>query len=73
MSKINEFQIELKALLAKYNATISANVGEGSDTHGIYDEHILVYLSDEKGRDIKGEEYRIDDWFIDSFNVIEEE
>jgi len=73
MSKIDEFKAELKAVLVKYNATISACVGEGSDTHGIYDEHMIIYLSDNKGNSIEGEECRIDDWYVDGYNVEEEE
>ena len=38
-----EFLKEFKALLEKYNVTISFNVGSGSDTHGLYDEKMTVY------------------------------
>lgn len=34
------FQAELKALLEKYDAQIGFSCGEGSDTHGLYDEQI---------------------------------
>lgn len=40
---MNDFTIELRALLDKYNATISWDCGGFSDLHGIYDEHIIVY------------------------------
>lgn len=33
---------ELKALLEKYNITIGFSCGEGSDTHGIYDENMEI-------------------------------
>lgn len=39
------FKRELKALLEKYNASISFEVGPGSDTHGLYDEEIMVHLT----------------------------
>ena len=39
-----DLERELKALLAKYGASISASVGAGSDTHGIYDESIEVSM-----------------------------
>jgi len=37
-----EFLKELKALMEKHNASIEAGVGFGSDTHGIWDEHIDI-------------------------------
>jgi len=43
MENKEEFLKELKALLQKYNVTISAGVGEGSDTHGISEEHVEIY------------------------------
>lgn len=42
-----EFLKELKDLLEKYNACISWTCGEGSDTYGIYDDHICACLNDE--------------------------
>lgn len=39
---MTEFQIELRALLDKYKATISWGCGECSDLHGVYDEHMIV-------------------------------
>ena len=38
-----EFYKEFRALLEKYNVGIEFHCGEGSDTHGIYDEKIIVY------------------------------
>ena len=38
----NEFLTEFKALLAKYNADISFSVGSCSDTHGLYDEKMVI-------------------------------
>lgn len=46
MSKANEFKKELKALLKKYDATIGFNVGESSDTHGLYNERLEVQFSE---------------------------
>ena len=37
-----EFLVELKALLEKYNADISFSVGSCSDTHGLYDEKMVI-------------------------------
>jgi hypothetical protein len=40
--EIQQFRAELKALLTKYNATISFSVGSCSDTHGLYDEKMVI-------------------------------
>lgn len=42
MTKNEEFLSKLKALLKEYNATISFDVGEGSDTHGLYEEEMVI-------------------------------
>jgi hypothetical protein len=43
-----QFKKELKELLQKYNAHIAFEVGEGSDTFGLYGERIVVYCDDSK-------------------------
>lgn len=40
--EIQQFRAELKDLLAKYNASICFSVGSCSDTHGLYDEKMVV-------------------------------
>lgn len=40
----NAFRKELKALLLKYNASISFSVDPTSDTHGLYDEKMKVFV-----------------------------
>ncbi len=42
MSKATGFKKELQALLKKYDASISFNVGDCSDTHGLYNERLEV-------------------------------
>jgi hypothetical protein len=37
-----QFLVELQALLSKYNADISFSVGSCSDTHGLYDEKMVI-------------------------------
>jgi hypothetical protein len=39
---VEEFLKELQALLEKHKASINFHCGDGSDTHGIYDEGIEV-------------------------------
>jgi hypothetical protein len=46
-AKFNEFKKELQALLEEYNACIEFNVGEGSDTMGLYDEEMSVCFKKE--------------------------
>jgi len=38
-----EFLLALADLLEKYDMTISYTCGAGSDTHGIYDEQLIIY------------------------------
>lgn len=45
-SEEKQFKKELKELLEKYDATLEFYVGEGSDTHGLYDEEIVAWLGD---------------------------
>ena len=42
MENIDNFKKELKELLIKYNASIGFNCGENSDTHGLYDEKMVI-------------------------------
>ena len=37
------FKQEFKELLEKYNVSIGFQVGECSDTYGLYDERMIVY------------------------------
>jgi hypothetical protein len=39
---IKNFKKELREVLEKYNATIEFACGQGSDTHGLYSEEMLV-------------------------------
>ena len=48
MSRVEEFKKELKELLTKYDATLGVTLGFGSDTHGIYDEEVVVSFSSER-------------------------
>lgn len=55
--KINttKFKEELKALLDKYGAMIYWSCGEGSDTYGIYDSHLMVSFK-ESNKKLRGED-----------------
>lgn len=63
---IEAFKQELKALLEKYDATIDANVGSGSDTHGIYDETMEISIRDNKKSFRCHNETVVNGWSISS-------
>lgn len=68
MSDKEEFQKELKALLEKYNATISFTVDSGSDTHGLYDEKMVIYHT--ISNTFKAEDWiEVDGWGIDKTDL----
>jgi hypothetical protein len=52
MANIIQFKKELARLLKKHGASINWECGEGSDTHGIYDEKITVLLGDGQRYDL---------------------
>ena len=45
MNKIEQFKIELKALLKKYDASIFFDCSPCSDTYGLYDEKIVIHIN----------------------------
>jgi len=47
MTKGEQFLQELGLLMKKYNATIAFEVGDGSDTYGLYDEKMVCSVEDE--------------------------
>lgn len=51
-----EFLKDLKALLEKYNASITWTCSEGSDTYGIHDAHLCANLNDKEDIEF-GEQY----------------
>jgi hypothetical protein len=44
--KVTEFKGKLAALLKEYNVSISFDVSDASDTHGIFGEKICLYEGD---------------------------
>jgi hypothetical protein len=68
--RLNKFKHELKELLIKYDASISANVGKGSDTHGIYDEYISISVRDNPKLYMETSE-SADGWCLDQQNIDE--
>ena len=60
MSDKESFKKELKTLLKKYNVSIWADYGGGSDTHGIYDEAMII--STLQSHNKASWEIRVDGW-----------
>ena len=50
--KTKEFLAKLESLLREYNASIEAEVGDGTDTHGILDPTMTIYIGrwNDRGR-----------------------
>lgn len=57
-----DFKKELKDLLSKYNATISFTCGGSSDTHGLYDDHLIIEIGQETV-------FESDGWYISSNSI----
>ena len=60
------FKKELKELLEKYNATIGFECADCSDLHGVYEERIVVTVSN--GRKEK-EILSVNGYYIDKHNL----
>jgi hypothetical protein len=60
------FKKELKDLLEKYNASIGFECADCSDLHGVYEERIVVSVSD--GRK-ETEILSVDGYYIDKHNI----
>jgi len=73
MSKLTDFTRELQALLAKYDATIEFEVGDCSDTHGLYDERMAVsFFSLKEGhrwKTIDEQHTIVSGWSIDQHDL----
>ena len=66
-----EFLKKLKALLEEYDVSIGFSVGSCSDTHGLYDERILVDHRVSKDSFKEETWLSVDGWWLDA-NDIEE-
>ena len=67
--EIQQFRAELKALLSKYNASINFSVGSCSDTHGLYDEKIVIsHTVPETFKDI--DILEVDGWGISAGDIV---
>lgn len=69
--KLEAFKADLKQLLAKHDAVLGADVGEFSDTHGIYDRHLEVaFYPPERVGKVPGPEHRlVDAWEMSSQDI----
>lgn len=67
-TEIRAFKVEFKALLEKYDVGIGFSVSDCSDTHGLYDEKLVVYHN--KPNLSTEDLFAVDGWCIDK-NYIE--
>lgn len=63
--KIKEFKKELSQLLDKYNVSIGFTCAENSDTHGLYNDYIVVQ-ENESGQNI----VEADDWWLTKSDLL---
>lgn len=64
------FLVELCALLDKYQASIHADVGSGSDTHGIYERFIRIDLADPDHPWNGDTVFEMDDWEVSAKDIL---
>jgi hypothetical protein len=75
METTDTFLQELKALLLKHNASISWRCGDASDTHGIYDEQMVIEWHGVGKHDLSGSlipmnrELSLNGGYVDSFEL----
>jgi hypothetical protein len=63
------FLKEFKDLLEKYNVSLSFNLGECCDTHGFYDERMVIRHTIKKGSWQEEEWLSVDGWSIYSNDI----
>jgi hypothetical protein len=68
LNKKEQFLVEFKELLKKYDVIISAGVGSGSDTYGIYDESITI------SHRVDSKKFKYEDWLtVDGWSIDEKD
>ena len=69
MKQLEAFKKDLKELLIKHEASLSIMLGEGSDTHGLYDEGIGVQFKEplKEGNRFRG--YTDDVYLVHSYGL----
>lgn len=70
--EIQLFRAELKALLEKYNASINFSVGSCSDTHGLYDEKMVISHRPDAGSFKEIDIIEINGWCISPYELKDE-
>ncbi len=64
-----EFLRELKALMEKYDVSIGFSVGECSDTHGLYDEKLVIDHRLKKGSFKEETWLTVHGWWMGSTDI----
>ncbi len=61
--KMESFLADIKTILKKHDGFIGFEVGISSDTYGLYDEQMYLYLND------PDEKFTVDGWSFDSSDL----
>lgn len=64
-----EFLRELKALMKKYDVSIGFSVGSCSDTHGLYDEMLVIDHRIKEGSFKEETWLTVDGWWMNSTDI----
>ena len=64
-----EFLKELKALMKKYNVSIGFSVGDCSDTHGLYDERLVIDHRIKEGSFKEETWLEVNGWWMNSTDI----
>lgn len=74
MNKKTEFLQKLHSLMNEYEVSFGFSVGESSDTHGLYDEKIVIHQlkNDAKTPWDEEEIFSVEGWWLTSSDLEEE-
>lgn len=61
-----EFLAKLKALLVEYQCSIGFTCSDGSDTHGLYDDHLIIDQKQD-GKDVTF--FETESWWLEHSNI----
>lgn len=64
-----DFLVELQALLEKYKADISFSVSSGSDTHGLYDEKMVISIRPDSKSWKEIDILEVNGWSISGYDI----
>ena len=65
----DQFLTELRDLLVKYNASINFSVGSCSDTHGLYDEKMVISVRPDPAKFKEVDILEVNGWGISAYDI----